>query len=102
MPLPTVCCCDSIEVNDADRNAAFLVELFPFAQRTKGITIFQFFSRPVVFTTSILNLMGLKHVQGRWLICELRMASIWSYLHRMPSPCHVLTAVVFPSYHLVC
>ncbi|KAI4698397.1 hypothetical protein J4E81_005620 [Alternaria sp. BMP 2799] len=46
----------------------FLVELFPFAQRTKGITIFQFFSRTAVFTTTILNPIGLKHVQGKWLI----------------------------------
>jgi hypothetical protein len=68
MPLPTVSYCDGIEVKDADLSAAFLVELFPFAQRTKGITIFQFFSRTAVFTTTILNPIGLKHVQGRWLI----------------------------------
>ena len=53
---------------DANGVAAFLVELFPFAQRTKGITIFQFFSRTAVFTTTILNPIGLKHVQGKWLI----------------------------------
>jgi hypothetical protein len=47
---------------------AFLVELFPFAQRTKGITIFQFFSRTAVFTTTTLNPIGLQHIQGRWLI----------------------------------
>ena len=52
----------------ANRITAFLVELFPFAQRTKGITIFQFFSRTAVFTTTILNPIGLKHVQGKWLI----------------------------------
>ncbi|CAN9198529.1 unnamed protein product [Alternaria alternata] len=46
----------------------FLVELFPFAQRTKGITIFQFFSRTAVFTTTTLNPVGLQRIQGRWLI----------------------------------
>jgi hypothetical protein len=54
--------------NDAKRIVAFLVELFPFAQRTKGITIFQFFSRTAVFTTTTLNPIGLQRIQGRWLI----------------------------------
>ena len=58
--------CDGGDV--ANSIAAFLVELFPFAQRTKGITIFQFFSRTAVFTTTTLNPIGLKHAQGRWLI----------------------------------
>ncbi|KAF1832853.1 hexose transporter-like protein [Decorospora gaudefroyi] len=46
----------------------FLVELFPFAQRTKGITIFQFFSRTAGFFTTFVNPIGLERVQWRWLI----------------------------------
>ena len=69
MHLPTVSFDERVVTDgDANRVAAFLVELFPFAQRTKGITIFQFFSRTAVFTTTTLNPVGLQRIQGRWLI----------------------------------
>lgn len=47
---------------------AFLVELFPFAQRAKGITIFQFFGRSAGFFTTFVNPIGLDNVSWRWLI----------------------------------
>lgn len=47
---------------------AFLVELFPFAQRAKGITIFQFFGRGAGFFTTFVNPIGLDNIKWRWLI----------------------------------
>jgi hypothetical protein len=44
------------------------VELFPFAQRAKGITIFQFFGRGAGFFTTFVNPIGLKNVAWKWLI----------------------------------
>lgn len=49
-------------------HAAFLVELFPFAQRAKGITIFQLFGRSAAFFTTFVNPIGLHNIQWRWLI----------------------------------
>jgi hypothetical protein len=49
-------------------SVAFLVELFPFAQRAKGITIFQFFSRSAGFFTTFVNPIGLGSVKWRWLV----------------------------------
>lgn len=46
----------------------YLVELFPFAQRAKGITIFQFFGRGAGFFTTFVNPIGLKNVAWKWLI----------------------------------
>ncbi|QRD07141.1 hypothetical protein JI435_308340 [Parastagonospora nodorum SN15] len=38
----------------------YLVELFPFAQRAKGITVFQFFGRSAGFFNTFVNPIGLK------------------------------------------
>ncbi|KAH8722987.1 hexose transporter-like protein [Phaeosphaeriaceae sp. PMI808] len=46
----------------------FLVELFPFAQRAKGITIFQFFGRSAGFFTTFVNPIGLRNIAWRWMI----------------------------------
>lgn len=46
----------------------FLVELFPFAHRAKGITIFQFFGRSAGFFTTFVNPIGLNSVKWKWLI----------------------------------
>ncbi|KAF1948538.1 hexose transporter-like protein [Byssothecium circinans] len=46
----------------------FLVELFPFAQRAKGITIFQFFGRSAGFFTTFVNPIGLDSIKWRWLV----------------------------------
>ncbi|KAF2849538.1 hexose transporter-like protein [Plenodomus tracheiphilus IPT5] len=46
----------------------FLVELFPFAHRAKGITIFQFFGRSAAFFTTFVNPIGLNSMKWRWLI----------------------------------
>jgi len=46
----------------------YLVELFPFTTRAKGITIFQFFGRGAAFFTTFVNPIGLKNISWRWLI----------------------------------
>ncbi|KAF2825257.1 hexose transporter-like protein [Ophiobolus disseminans] len=46
----------------------FLIELFPFAQRAKGITMFQFASRSAGFFTTFVNPIGLHNIAWRWMI----------------------------------
>ncbi|KAF2494800.1 general substrate transporter [Lophium mytilinum] len=46
----------------------YLVELFPFAQRARGITIFQFWGRGAGFFTTFVNPIGLENIKWRWLI----------------------------------
>jgi hypothetical protein len=72
-----------------DISTAFLVELFPFAQRAKGITIFQFFGRTAAFFTTFVNPIGLHDVQWRWLItycCWLAFEIVFIVccLHTLP------------------
>ncbi|KAF2250426.1 hexose transporter-like protein [Trematosphaeria pertusa] len=60
----------------------FLVELFPFAQRAKGITIFQFFGRGAGFFTTFVNPIGLDNIKWRWLItycCWLAFEIVFIY-----------------------
>ncbi|KAL1610770.1 hypothetical protein SLS60_002440 [Paraconiothyrium brasiliense] len=61
----------------------FLVELFPFAQRARGITIFQFFGRGAGFFTTFVNPIGLREISWRWLItycCWLSFEIVFIYL----------------------
>ncbi|KAF2009645.1 hexose transporter-like protein [Aaosphaeria arxii CBS 175.79] len=60
----------------------YLVELFPFAQRAKGITIFQFFGRGAGFFTTFVNPIGLKNIQWKWLVtycCWLAFENVFVY-----------------------
>ncbi|KAF1976880.1 hexose transporter-like protein [Bimuria novae-zelandiae CBS 107.79] len=60
----------------------FLVELFPFAQRARGITIFQFFGRGAGFFTTFVNPIGLRSISWRWLItycCWLAFEIVFIY-----------------------
>lgn len=47
---------------------AFLVELFPFAVRARGITIFQLFGRGANFFNTFVNPIGLKNATWKYLI----------------------------------
>jgi hypothetical protein len=47
---------------------AYLVEIFPFAQRAKGITVFQLFGRSAGFFTTFVNPIGLKDIGWKWMI----------------------------------
>ncbi len=44
--------------NAANKAAAFLVELFPYAQRARGIAIFQFFGKAAQFFGTNINPLG--------------------------------------------
>ncbi|KAI5364778.1 Putative major facilitator, sugar transporter, major facilitator superfamily [Septoria linicola] len=51
----------------------FLVELFPFAVRTRGMAIFQFFGRGAGFFSTFVNPIGLKNATWKYLI----MYCVW-------------------------
>ncbi|KAF1993458.1 hexose transporter-like protein [Amniculicola lignicola CBS 123094] len=60
----------------------YLVELFPFAQRARGITIFQFFGRGAGFFTTFVNPIGLENIKWKWLItycCWLAFENVFVY-----------------------
>lgn len=47
---------------------AYLVELFPYLQRSRGITWFQLFGRGATFFATYVNPIGLSNIEWRWLI----------------------------------
>ncbi|KAF2729713.1 hexose transporter-like protein [Polyplosphaeria fusca] len=60
----------------------YLIELFPFAQRARGITIFQFFGRGAAFFTTFVNPIGLDNIKWKWLItycCWLGFECVFVY-----------------------
>ncbi|KAF2269714.1 hexose transporter-like protein [Lojkania enalia] len=60
----------------------YLVELFPFAQRARGITIFQFFGRGAGFFTTFVNPIGLENIKWKWLVtycCWLAFENVFVY-----------------------
>jgi Na+/melibiose symporter-like transporter len=46
----------------------YLVELWPFAERSRGIAIFQFFGRGAGFFTTFVNPIGLDNIRWKYLI----------------------------------
>lgn len=61
---------------------AFLVELFPYSQRSRGISIFQFWGRGAAFFTTFVNPIGLKNISWKWLItycCWLAFEIVFVY-----------------------
>jgi len=60
----------------------YLVELWPFAERSRGIAFFQFFSRMAGFFTTFVNPIGLDNVSWRYLIsycCWLAFEVVFVY-----------------------
>jgi hypothetical protein len=56
---------------------AFLVELFPYAQRARGIAIFQFFGKAAQFFGTNVNPIGMGSIGWKyllvyccWIACE--------------------------------
>ena len=47
---------------------AFLVELFPFAQRARGITIFQWWGRAAGFFNQFVNPIGINNASWKYYI----------------------------------
>jgi len=46
----------------------YLVELFPYAERTRGLAFFQFFGRGAAFFATFVNPIGLENISWRWLL----------------------------------
>ncbi|KAL0256673.1 hypothetical protein SLS55_009069 [Diplodia seriata] len=46
----------------------YLVELFPYAQRASGLSVFQFWGRGAGFFTTFVNPIGLEEIKWRWLL----------------------------------
>lgn len=46
----------------------YLVELWPYAERSKGISVFQLLGRLAGFFTTFVNPIGLKSISWKWLI----------------------------------
>lgn len=46
----------------------YLVELWPYAERSRGISLFQLFGRLASFFTTFVNPIGLQNISWKWLI----------------------------------
>jgi sugar porter (SP) family MFS transporter len=60
----------------------FLVELWPYAERSRGIAFFQFFGRGANFFTTFVNPIGLQNVGWKYLIsycCFLAFEIVFIY-----------------------
>jgi hypothetical protein len=74
---------------------AYLVELFPFAQRAKGITIFQLFGRSAGFFTTFVNPIGLNDIGWKWMITYCAWLGVEiAFIVRMPY-LHLLLLLIF-------
>ena len=45
-----------------------MVEIWPYMERSRGISVFQLFGRLAGFFTTFVNPIGLKNIKWRWLI----------------------------------
>jgi len=46
----------------------YLIEIFPYAERTRGLAFFQFFGRGAAFFATFVNPIGLDNIAWKWLI----------------------------------
>jgi MFS family permease len=46
----------------------YLVEIWPFAERSRGIAYFQLWGRLSAFFTTFINPIGMENIKWRWLI----------------------------------
>ncbi|KAL4931692.1 putative MFS sugar transporter [Aspergillus undulatus] len=61
----------------------YLVEIFPYMGRSRGLSWFQFFGRGATFFATYVNPIGLEDIQWRWLIvycCWLAFEVVFIYL----------------------
>jgi len=47
---------------------AYMVEIWPFMERSRGISVFQLFGRLAAFFTTFVNPIGLQNIGWKWLI----------------------------------
>ncbi|KAE8555895.1 hypothetical protein TMatcc_003193 [Talaromyces marneffei ATCC 18224] len=61
----------------------YLVEIFPYTSRSRGIAWFQFYGRGAAFFATYTNLIGLPRIAWKWLVvycCWLAFEIIFIYL----------------------
>jgi hypothetical protein len=49
-------------------HTAYMVEVWPYMERSRGIAIFQLFGRLAGFFTTFVNPIGLKNITWKWLV----------------------------------
>lgn len=50
------------------RHTAYMVEVWPYMERSRGIALFQLFGRLAGFFTTFVNPIGLQNISWKWLI----------------------------------
>lgn len=63
--------------------SAYLVEIFPYFGRSRGISWFQFYGRGAGFFATYVNPVGLKNISWKWLLvycCWLAFEVVFIYL----------------------
>lgn len=67
-------------------NIAFLVELFPFAVRARGITIFQLFGRLAGFFNQYVNPIGIGNAGWKYYLSYVYVSLLQAANGRMLMP----------------
>ncbi|KAG5759439.1 hypothetical protein H9Q69_006704 [Fusarium xylarioides] len=74
--------CYCLALNTVTYITAYLVEIWPYAERSRGIAIFQLFARCAEFVTTFVNPIGLANISWRYFIiycCILAYEVVFVY-----------------------
>jgi MFS family permease len=69
-------------IHITDMYTAYMVELWPYAERSRGIAFFQLFGRLATFFTTFVNPIGLANAGWRYMIsycCFLAFEIVFIY-----------------------
>jgi len=83
----------------------YLVELWPFTERSRGIAYFQLWGRLGNFFTTFINPIGLDNIKWRWLIfycCWLGFEVVFIYFLFPETYGRTLEELAFSEYGLSC
>lgn len=83
----------------------YMVEVWPYAERSRGIALFQFFGRLAGFATTFLNPIGLNNISWRWLIvyCAwLAFENVFVYLYFPETANRTLEELAFCKFETAC
>lgn len=82
----------------------YLVELWPFTERSRGIAYFQLWGRLGNFFTTFINPIGLDNIKWRWLIfycCWLGFEVVFIYFLFPETYGRTLEELAFSEYNLL-
>ncbi|KAF5598348.1 MFS sugar transporter transporter [Fusarium pseudocircinatum] len=74
--------CYCLALNTVTYISAYLVEIWPYAERSRGIAVFQLFARSAEFLTTFVNPIGLANISWRYFIiycCILAYEVVFVY-----------------------